>query len=116
MLNFNEAWRFDSPGQIPQGVSNAFSELIGRIAAQGNRQEILEHFKSYFGDACGTSTSWSSSASWAETDLHSYMNDAAKNAPLFIEAFYDACESLRAHHPKLGFPEVTRINRVLFEN
>jgi hypothetical protein len=116
MLNFNGAWRFDSPGEIPQGVSNAFSDLIGRIAAQGDRQEILEHFKSYFGDACGTSTSWSSSASWAETDLYRYMQDAAKNAPLFVEAFYEACENLRTHHPELGLPDLARINRVLFEN
>ena len=29
----NGAWRFDSPGEIPLGVSNAFSDLIGRIAA-----------------------------------------------------------------------------------
>jgi hypothetical protein len=116
MLNFNGAWRFDSPGEIPLGVSNAFSDLIGRIAAQGDRQEILEHFKSYFGDACGTSASWSSSASWAETDLYRYMQDAAKNAPLFVEAFYEACESLRTHHPEFGLPDLARINRVLFEN
>lgn len=116
MLNFNGSWRFDSPGEIPQGVSNAFSELIGRIAAQGHRQDIVEHFKSYFGDACGTSTSWSSSASWAETDLYRYMQDAAKNAPLFVEAFYEACESLRTHHPELGLHDLARINRVLFEN
>jgi hypothetical protein len=108
MLNFNGSWRFDSPGEIPQGVSNAFSDLIGRIAAQGDRQSILEHFKSYFGDACGTSTTWSSSASWAETDLHSYMQDAAKNAPLFIEAFYEACESLRLGNTQLGLPDLPR--------
>ena len=78
MLNFHGTWRFDSPGEIPYGVVNAFSDLIGRIAAQGNRQQILEHFKSDFGDACGTSASWSSSASCGETDLHAYMQDAAK--------------------------------------
>jgi len=116
MLNFNGAWRFDSPGEIPQGARDAFFDLIGRIAAQGNRQSILEHFKSAFSDACGTSTSWSSSESWAETDLHSYMLDAGKNAPLFIEAFYGACESLRQRNPPLGLPDLARINRVLYEN
>jgi hypothetical protein len=44
------------------------------------------------------------------------MQDAAKNAPLFVEAFYEACESLRTHHPELGLPDLVRINRVLFEN
>ena len=61
-------------------------------------------------------TTWSSSASWAETDLHSDMQDAAKNAPLFIEAFYEACESLRLGNTQLGLPDLPRINRVLHEN
>ena len=32
---------------------------------QGNRQEVLEHFKGYFCGVCGASHFWSSSASWA---------------------------------------------------
>jgi hypothetical protein len=32
--------------------------------------------------------------------MHSYMSDAAANAALFIEAFYDECESLRRAHPE----------------
>ena len=116
MLKFNGSWRFDSPGKVPNGVVTGFSELIGKIATQGDRQTILEHFKSYFGDAAGTATSWSSSASWAESDLYSYMDQAAENAPLFVEAFYDACETLRKNHPEFAVPDVSRINRVLFEN
>jgi hypothetical protein len=116
MLKFNGSWRFDSPGKVPNGVVTGFSELIGKIATQGDRQTTLEHFKSYFGDAAGTATSWSSSASWAESDLYSYMDQAAGNAPLFIEAFYDACETLRKKHPEFAVPDVNRINRVLLEN
>lgn len=115
MLKFNGAWRFDSPGLVPNGVVAAFSDLIGKVATQGDRQTILEHFKSYFGDAAGTTTTWSSSASWAETDLYSYMRQAAENAPLFIEAFYDACETLGKNHPDVAVPDVSRINRVLSE-
>jgi|ERR1017187_205330 hypothetical protein len=115
MLNFNGAWRFDTPGPIPSGVDNAFFELIGRIASQGNRQRILEHFKSYFGSAAGISSSWSSSESWAESDLQSYMGHAAANAPLFIEAFYDACGALANGNPPTAVPDLARINRVLFE-
>jgi hypothetical protein len=116
MLNFNSAWRFDTPGPIPSGVDNALFELIGRIASQGNRQRILEHFKSYFGSAAGITSSWSSTESWAESDLQSYMGHAAANAPLFIEAFYDACAALANGNPPTAVPDVDRINRVLFEH
>jgi hypothetical protein len=47
MLKFTGAWRFDPPGIISTGVVNEFSDLIGRIATQGDRQDILEHFKAY---------------------------------------------------------------------
>jgi hypothetical protein len=116
MLNFDGAWRFDTPGPIPSAVDNAFFELIGKIASQGDRRRILEHFKSYFGSAAGKSASWSSSESWAESDLQSYMGDAAANAPLFIEAFYDACAALANGNPPTAVPDLARINRVLFEH
>jgi hypothetical protein len=113
MLKFNGAWRFDSPGRIADGVSAEFSKLIGKVASQGSRQSILEHFKGYFASAAGATSSWSSSASWAETDLDGYMSDAASNAPLFIEAFCDACESLQQANPDYAVPDVAMINRIL---
>jgi hypothetical protein len=113
MLKFNGAWRFDSPGRIADGVSAEFFKLIGKIASQGSRQSILEHFKSYFASATGSTSSWSSSTSWAESDLDSYMSDAASNVPMFIEAFYDACESLQRAHSDYAVPDVQMINRVL---
>lgn len=113
MLKFNGAWRFDSPGAISPGVIADFSRLIGKTATQGSRQDVLEHFKVYFADAAGTTASWSSSTSWAETDLDRYMNDAASNAPLFIEAFYDACHALQGTHPDYAVPDAGMINRVL---
>ncbi len=116
MLKFNEAWRFDSPGPISDGVRHGFSDLIGKIAAQGDRQKILEHFKGYFASAAGTTSIWSSSESWAESDLHDLMSGAAENAPLFVEAFYEACVALRARHPQFAVPDVNRINRVLTEH
>lgn len=114
MLKFKGAWRFDSPGRIAEGVPAEFSRLIGKVASQGDsRQSILEHFKSYFASAAGTTSSWSSSTSWAESDLDSYMSDAAANAPMFIEAFYDACESLQRAHPDYAVPDADMINRAL---
>lgn len=115
MLKFEHSWRFDSPGPIPAGVIREFSELIGRVASQGNRQTILEHFKGYFANAAGITCGWSSNESWAETDLDTYMGQAAENAPLFIETFYDACEALRSSGD-FAVPEVGRMNRVLSEN
>lgn len=82
MLKFNGAWRFDSPGAVPDGVVGEFAALIGKIAAQGHRKAILEHFKRYFAGAAGITASYSSSTSWAEADLDDYMNQAAHNAPL----------------------------------
>lgn len=113
MLKFTGAWRFDTSGPIAEGVSAEFSKLIGKVAAQGSRQSILEHFKDYFAGAAGTTSSWSSSTSWAESDLQGYMSEAAANAPLFIEAFYDACESLQRAHADYAVPDVSMINRVL---
>src|ERR1700683_2878603 len=113
MLKFNGKWRFDSPQAITDGVQADFARLIGKIATQGPRQEILEHFKSYFADAAGTASSWSSNAGWAETDLDRHMRDAAANAPLFIEAFYDACEVLARSHPEYAVPDTAMINRIL---
>ncbi len=43
------------------------------------------------------------------------MGHAAANAPLFIEAFYDACHSLATANPPTPVPDLARINRVLFE-
>ncbi len=117
MLKFNGAWRFDSPGEIPAGVVNDFFDLIGRIASQSERrQAVLEHFKNYFTNASGSASGWSSSESWAESDLDRYMRNASDNAPLFIKAFYEDCETLRANHAEFAVPDVGRMNRVLADN
>jgi hypothetical protein len=111
-LRFNGAWRFNSPGPISQDVSNEFHSLIGRVVAQGERQPLLEHFKTYFAGAAGMVTGWSSSAGWADSDLLKYMEYASENAPLFIEAFYGACEDLR-QRGDIHTPDASMINQVL---
>ncbi len=101
-LNFNPRWRFQPPpdgiyrnSEIPEEAIWEFDSFIGKIATQGNRWNILEDFKEAFSQAIGQTHYCSSSESWAESDLSSVMNEAAKNAPLFLEAFYKACENLR---------------------
>ena len=116
MLNFDGRWRFELPAAVPMVVRHKFSEFVGRIASQGERWNILEHFKYYFAAAAGLTSHRSSSPSWADSDLDSYMERASDNGPLFIEAFYDACAALREEQPQLGIPDVEMMNRVLRES
>jgi hypothetical protein len=111
MLNFPTEWRFESPGRLSDDAIREVSELIGKIAANGTSWDILESFKSSFAAACGTSSSWSSSERWAQSDLDGYMQAAAGNAPLFIQAFYDTSEVLKAAGTPV--PDIAFINRIL---
>jgi len=48
--------------------------------------------------------------------LPHYAQEAAANAPLFIEAFYDACESFRGEDSDVWVPDVEMINEVLVKH
>ncbi|HDZ75432.1 MAG TPA: hypothetical protein ENH55_22255 [Aurantimonas coralicida] len=109
-MQMEPSWRFDSPGPMPIEAVRAFYTLIDKVVAQGNRWRMLEHFKGYFGGSGG-----SSSESWAETDLNRLVGQTAENAPLFIEAFYEACEALRGDG-SIAVPDVGRMNRILREH
>ncbi len=113
MLQFDNRWRFDSPGAIEGDVENGFLDFINRVCGQGHRQSILEHFKSHFAAAAGVPHHMSSDASWAASDLEKVMSEAASNAPLFIDAFYMACLRLQQQNPEMALPDAARINRVL---
>ena len=113
MLEFDGEWRYDSPGAIEPEIEFAFRQLINRICAQGQRQAILEYFKSHFAAAAGVPHHWSSDVDWASTDLERIMSEAAANAPLFIEAFHDACEVLKKRCPDIVMPGLERTNRIL---
>src|SRR5258708_7714395 len=106
MLNFNPAWRFASPGEIATGVVHDFFVFTKKVASQHpNRQHVIEHYKTYFAGAADRPSYTSTSLGWAETDLMSYMNDAATNAPLFIEAFFDAGVSMQMMHQQFVVPD-----------
>jgi hypothetical protein len=109
-MKMEASWGFDTPGPMPPEAARDFDDHIGKVAAQGNRWGMLEHFKGYFGGA-----GRSSSESWAESDLTSSMWQTAENAPLFIEAFYEGCEALRADDG-IAVPNVGRMNRILREH
>jgi hypothetical protein len=117
MLKFDLSWRFQPPpdgryknSAIPPEAIWEFDSLIRKVTTQGDRWDMLEHFKGAFSRAVGQSHFRSSSESWAESDLSSVMSQAAENAPLFLEAFYEACEELRQRG--LFAPDVPMINDV----
>ncbi len=41
------------------------------------------------------------------------MDEACVNAPLFIDAFYSACETLSQRYPEIALPDTCHINRIL---
>lgn len=114
MLQFDRALRWASPGEMPGNiVEDVFTEIVMRIVAQGDAQTILELLKRRFAQASGRTTSRSSSASWAESDLRSYMGHASDNAPLFVEALHDAMCDIERLHPHVDLPPWQYINRIL---
>lgn len=116
MLQFNAAWRFESPGRLPRGAVQAIAAVIARVAGQTSTKATLEHFKTFFASAGGFVSNYSSDVSWAQSDLNSYMDGAAENAPLFIEAFYDACQALAERNPELALPDLAFLNRLLAQH
>ncbi len=113
MLEFEGQWRFESPGPVGADVVREFDILIERICGQGDRKIFFEHFKFHFAPAAGIQYNPSSNESWAATDLAMVMGEASENAPLFIEAFYNACYELKKDHPEIEMPDVALINQIL---
>jgi hypothetical protein len=113
MLQFEGRWRYDSPGSIEPAVVEGFRDLINRISGQSQRKAILEHFKARFSAAASVEYWPSTNERFASEDLDIEMARAAANAPVFIEAFWGACEELRARNPAIVLPDASRINRVL---
>src|SRR5689334_1645012 len=104
MLRMNPEWRFESPGPIPDEAVSKFRQFIDRMGWNGSRKSLFEHFKRHFTAAAGVTYYSSSNESWASGDLDRHMAEASANAPAFIDAFYSACENLRAAYPDAGAP------------
>ena len=101
-----------SPTPIPPEAVDDFEKLILRVAAQGNRKGLLEQFKRHFCSAVGSAYYPSSSESWAQSDLRTYMFEAASTPELFIEAMYDGCSDLSPESGYVG-PSVDLLNEIL---
>ena len=119
-LKFKGLWRFEPPqdteyilGHVPQQAVDEFVEMVNKLAPQADRWDTLELFKRHFIESTG-STHWRSSAlHFAEHDLQRDAALAAQNAPLFIEAFFDACRSFEGQDEDRYAPDEARINAVL---
>ena len=122
-LKFNGKWRFEPPpdtdlitSRIPDQAVDEFVEMVNKLAPQADRWDTLELFKRYFSQASG-STHWRSSALFfAEDDLRRDASTAAKNAPLFIEAFFAACRAFESEGEDRYVPGEAMINRVLVKH
>lgn len=110
-LKYPAEWKFEGIGiEIPPKAESAFFDLIGKIAAgNSNPQAIFETFKSAFGYQ-----SYSSSASWAESDLSRAMSNARENAALFVASLWEGMEDIR--RSGIPVPSVAHLNRILDEH
>lgn len=120
VLRFNNHWRFVPPEDgayinksAPREVVEEMLGLALKVATQGSRQGVIEHFKSYTCAAAGTPDARSSNEQWAASDLDRNLSAAAENLPALIEAFYDACASLRRKNQDWWLPDQDYINAVL---
>lgn len=114
-LELPEGTRFarrNDGDELPREVVSEYDDLMSRVIAQGNRRTLLEHFKGYFCGAAGIPHNWSSDEGWAHTDLMAAVGYASHFPALFLEAFYDACESLR-DQGGYELPSVDVMNAIL---
>jgi hypothetical protein len=109
--------RLSEEDALPLKAISEFEEFIYQIVAQGDRQDLFEHFKGHFCNAMGVTHWVSSNVSWAQSDLETQMRNAAQNAPLFVGAFYDACDSLANEEgTQFDLPSVEQMNQILQSN
>ena len=120
VLKFSNHWRFSPPEDgtyvnkcAPREVVEEMLGLALKVATQGSRQGVIEHFKSHTAAAAGAPQGRSSNEQWATSDLDRNLAAAAENAPVLIEAFYDACASLQRRNPDWWVPDQEIINTML---
>ncbi|WP_319380552.1 abortive infection family protein [Thiomicrorhabdus sp.] len=114
--------QMESELKFPMGSTTSLSEqsvndfvsLIKRVSGAMDRQRIIEVFKQHFCKVSGDYYARSSSLSWAESDMCSQAQNAAKDAPNFIAAVYEALEELE--HSGATVPTVQHINQILQNN
>jgi hypothetical protein len=107
----NPRWRFRSPGPISEEAVYAFLKLIDAIAEQSDTKDVYELFKDRF---YGSETSSSTSTGFARYDLEQLMKEAGTNAPKFISAFVQGCETRAKEGDEV--PDMESVNELLAEH
>lgn len=120
VLKFSNHWRFAPPQDgayinkcAPRELVEEMLGLALKVATQGNRQSVIEHFKTYTATAAGAPNGRSSNEQWATSDLERNLIAAGENAPVLIEAFYDACASLKRKNQDWWVPDEDVTNAIL---
>lgn len=91
-----------------------FISLIRRVSGAMGQQGVIEVFKQHFCKVSGDYYARSSSLDWAESDMSCQAHNAAKDAPNFIVAVYEALEELECRGATI--PTVQNINQILLKN
>jgi len=115
-INLPRTLRFASKGSTVALDVDAVTDLLAlgrKIKSPMGYKSVLEAFKQHFARSMGEGCSYSSSVSWAETDLWEIALQASKDGPAFIVAFCDACEELESDDAMV--PTEAQINAVLQE-
>lgn len=114
-LQVESELRFLMGATIPLNESAVgdFMSLIRKVSGSMDRQEIFEIFKEHLCKASGCYYARSSSLDWAESDMSTQARNAAKDAPNFIAAIFDAFEELA--HVGMTVPTAQHINNIFFK-
>ncbi|MCP3060973.1 serine/threonine protein kinase [Myxococcus sp. K38C18041901] len=109
-LKFPSSWRFDATKIIPAvpvALINELHALAVDLSDQhSDQQEIVEIFKSHFGNRSG-----SSNLDWAVSDLRGAMEEKKSNAANFISAYWSALEEIQVKG--LETPSAEYINSLI---
>ncbi|MGR5154859.1 abortive infection family protein [Photobacterium swingsii] len=96
---------------LDSAVVNDFLSLMKRVSAPIGKQQVIEVYKQHLCKVSGDYYAKSSSFDWAESDMSNQAYNAAKDAPNFIAAVYDAFEELQQYGAVV--PQEQNINQVL---
>jgi hypothetical protein len=115
MLQFDPAWRFESPGTAEDTLADeVIQNIIFRIATTSSRKEVLEVFKRHYAKNTGEPYYSSSSESWAYSDLLELMRRlASQNTALFCESLYDGLVEITSQQPHVAIPPWPYVNKYL---
>lgn len=98
---------------IPADAVDDFFTFAKLTAQRGDAEEIYYIFRGMFSEAVGMPRYRSSSLYFAPGDAKLAMEEAAKNAPVSISAFYSACSEVAERFGASNAPDVATINRLL---